>query len=107
MEIGEPSKKQGKPTKTASILVRTQFNALPLTGVEVELRPGGVKRTDDKGECKYSQLEPGRYEVCMKGDRIWLGKVREADELKLCIVATGSYARCCHIASAPPKKVGA
>jgi len=103
MEVGEPSTKANEK-ENASILVRTLFNAFPLADIEVELRPGGVRRTDAKGECTFARLAPGRYEVLMKGNTVWTGRVRETDELKINVVATASYARCCHISSASPAK---
>lgn len=101
MELGEPSRQVSVP-QDASIVVRTQYNAVPLADVEVELRPGGVKRTNARGECKYDKLSPGQYELCLKGATIWRGRVRDADELRFMVVAAASYARCCHIESAPP-----
>lgn len=98
MEFGECSRKT-RQRESASILVRIHYNAAPIPNVAFELRPGGIKRTDDGGECKYERLAPGHYELCIKGNTVWRGRVREDDDLKIFIVATASYSRCCHVES--------
>jgi hypothetical protein len=99
VELGELSH-TSVVSQSASIQVKIRVNALRLDGVEVELRPGAIKWTDARGECKFSSLAPGRYGIYLKGQCIWQGKVREADELTISVVTSTSYMRCCHVPAA-------